>query len=166
MWQQGLVLASILLTFESFITRCFKLIRFVVFFLTELGGGAGCRTWVEVNRLDLLFYLLLFIFTHRLSVRDQGFVVAISLLSISKEENTSLAPTSRVKIWLTCWAADDDALSLSEVAAAVLDSSSAGVLLSSGISSSVFVAAAESLFYYASMLLVLQYFILKNFPDF
>ena len=54
-------------------------------------------------------------------------------------------------------------LSLSEVAAAVLDSSSAegalGVLLSSGTSPSVFVAATESLFDYASMLLVLQYFI-------
>ena len=71
-------------------------------------------------------------------------------------------------IRLTCWAADDDALSLSEVAAAVLDSSSAGVrgvLLSSGISYSVFAAATESLFVYASMLLVQQYFILKNFPD-
>ena len=71
-------------------------------------------------------------------------------------------------IRLTCWAADDDALSLSEVAAAVLDSSSAGacgVLLSSGISYSVFAAAAESLSVYASMLLVQQYFILKNFPD-
>ena len=68
-------------------------------------------------------------------------------------------------IRLTCWAADDDALSLSEVAAAVLDSSSAGVLLSSGISYSIFAAATESLFVYASMLLVQQYFILKNFPD-
>ena len=67
-------------------------------------------------------------------------------------------------IRLTCWAADDDALSLSEVAAAVLDSSF-GVLLSSGISYSVFAAATESLFVYASMLLVQQYFILKNFPD-
>ena len=155
------------LTFERFISRCFKLIRFVFFFLTELGGGASRSTWVEVNRLDLLFYLLLFIFAHRLSVRDQGFVVAISLFSISKEENKSLAPTSRAKIRLTCWAADDDALSLSDVAAAVFDSSSAGVvLLSSFISSSVFAAATESLFYYASMLLVLQYFIFKEFSRF
>ena len=93
----GVALSCTVLTFERFISRRFKFIRFVFFFLIKFGGRASRSTGVEVNSLDLLFYLLLFIFTNRLSVRDQSFI----LFTISKHENTSLAPSWRAKIGLT-----------------------------------------------------------------